>query len=414
MPEKKKDKKKGKKEPKPIDTSLLKRFLKTYENHCAESQSLTSPTITQALKKCIQNGTRYVKVLLSCPEKLSGDSHRVFLKPLLMTIRDVRYMVATDLCVWGISLSNQDVASLAILIELSGRTSYPFFRLDLINCSIDSWSILRLGRAIRYSNLTTVSLDYNEFQNDGVQGLVRGLEANKKLISLSLCYCNLGPESGAVLGKVLAETAISELYLNGNHLQCSGAVALITTIAEHCQGLATDELPEVPTSLAHQFLEAHDSVGVHTVISEQLGNIGQHGDVAEKTIAKRKIKRKGSKKKSKGLVVPGPWVSKLHLADNGIDAMGNEGKIGVLEFSQLLSCLIRYSKQLSELNIDDNCLGELAANDILEAIVDRNKAKLPRLKMNVTAQIPSDTFKAIHKTSGKLKLSKKKRKKKRK
>ncbi|XP_012826820.1 uncharacterized protein LOC100488775 isoform X1 [Xenopus tropicalis] len=412
MPEKK-DKKKGKKGHKQLDTSILKRFLKTYESHCAESQSLASPTITQALKKSIQNGRRYVKVLLTSPEKLSEDSRPVYLKPLLMTIRDVRYMAGTDLGVWGIPLSNEDVASLAILLELSGRTSYPFSRLDLINCRIDTWSMERLGRAIRCSQLTSLSLDYNEFQDDGIQGLVQCLEANKRLVSLSLCYCNLGPESGAVLGKVLAETAISELYLNGNHLQCSGAVDLITTIAEHCKALATEELPEVPTSLAHQFLEAaYDNVGVHTAISEQPANMGRREDVAKKTTVRRKSKRKGSKKKSKRLVVPGPWVSKLHLADNGIDAMGKEGKIGVLEFSQLLSCLIRCSKQLSELNIDNNCLGEMAANDILEALADRNKAKLPRLKINVTAQIPSDTFKAISTNSGKLKLSKKKKKRK--
>ncbi|CAI9540341.1 unnamed protein product, partial [Staurois parvus] len=91
--------------------------------------------------------------------------------------------------------------------------------------------------------------------------------------------------------------------------------------------------------------------------------------------------------------------------------MGQERETGVLEFSQLLSSLIRYSEQLSELDLDNNCLGEMSATDILEALTYRNQGKLPRLKIKVTAQISSITFKAILKQSRKLKVSKKKRKK---
>ncbi|KAG8445508.1 hypothetical protein GDO86_010320 [Hymenochirus boettgeri] len=363
-------KKEKKKENKLADTSLLKKFLKTYENHCAQSQSLVSPTITQVLKKSIHNGTSYKKIILSRLEKLSEDSRQVVLNPLLMTIRDVRYMQGTDLCLWGISLSNEDVANLAILLELSGRTSYPFSRLDVIDCRVDTWSVDRLGKAIRYSQLTSLSLDYNELQEDGVRGLFNGLETNMRITCLSLCYCNLGPTSGTILGRMLAETAISEIYLNGNHLQSSGAVSLIAAIAEHCQSSATEEVDEAPTSLAHQILDAHSSAGVHTAVSERESDGGRQKNPPVQTTGKR---RKGSKKKSNPLPLPGPWVSKLHLADNGIDGMGIEGRIEVLEFSQILSCLIRCSEQLVEVNLEDNCLGEMAANDILDALKTRNE-----------------------------------------
>ncbi|XP_018415860.1 PREDICTED: uncharacterized protein LOC108790144 [Nanorana parkeri] len=256
-----------------------------------------------------------------------------------MTIRDERYMLGTDLCLWGISLSNQDVASLAILLELSGRTSYPFVKLEAIDCGMDVWSVERLGKSIKCSQLTSVTLDYNEFQDEGIQGLIRGLEGNMKIVSLSLCYCKLGPSSGALLGKLLAESAISELDLTGNYLQCSGAVDLITSIAEYAQGLATERPPEQPIDLAHQILE-------------------------------------GKKRKKKTALPPGPWVTKLHLADNGIDAMGKERETGLLEFSQLLNSLIHYSEQLSELDLDNNCLGEMAATDILEALTYRNQGAI--------------------------------------
>ncbi|XP_053316544.1 uncharacterized protein LOC128484240 [Spea bombifrons] len=329
-----------------------------------------------------------------------------------MSIRDERYMLGTDLCVWGIPLTNQDTASLAILLELSGRTSYPFCKLEAIDCRMDAWSVERLGKAIRLSQLTSICLDYNDLKDRGIQGLVQGLQGNKRLTCLSLCYCNLGPDSGGLLGKVLEGTAVSELYLDGNDLQCSGAVDLITAIAEHAQSLSSEEANVMGTKLAHQILEADQSVGIYTVVSGQQANTEDPENTTKKITTKKKPKRKGSKKKRTSVPEPGPWVSKLHLADNGIDSRGTEGEIGVLEFVQLLGCLIRYSKQLSELNLDDNCLGELPASDLLEALTERNKGKLPRLKIKITTQLPSATFKAILKQSGKLKVSKKKRKKK--
>lgn len=33
----------------------------------------------------------------------------------------------------------------------------------------------------------------------------------------------------------------------------------------------------------------------------------------------------------------GPWLVKLHLADNGIDGKGREGENGLLEFIQTLT-----------------------------------------------------------------------------
>ncbi|KAM4043387.1 uncharacterized protein ACNLHF_013713 isoform 3-T6 [Anomaloglossus baeobatrachus] len=329
-----------------------------------------------------------------------------------MTIRDERYMLATDLCLWGVPLSNQDVASLAILLELRGRTSYPFIKLEAIDCEIDIWSMERLGKAVQYSQLTSIILDHNEFRDEGIQSLIQGLEGNLKLVSLSLCFCNLGPPSGAMLGKLLAQSAISELDITGNHLQCSGAVDLITEIAEYAQKLGTEKPSEEASSLAHQILEAQDQSGIHTMMSGQLTAMEIPETSPDRSSHKGKRKKRGRKKKDKSAALPGPWVKKLYLANNGIDARGKEGETGVLEFSQLLSSLIRYSEQLSELDIDDNCLGELPATDILEALTERNQGKLARLKIKVTAQISPVTFKAILKQSGKLKTSKKKRRRK--
>ncbi|XP_056419087.1 uncharacterized protein LOC130360581 isoform X2 [Hyla sarda] len=333
MPQKTKKKGKG---DKAVDISALKTFLKRYENYCAESQSFVSPTITHSLKKRIQDGSRYLRIILSGPESSSQGSSPVLLRPLLMTIRDERYMLATDLCLWGVPLSNQDVASLAILLELRGRTSYPFIKLEVIDCGIDVWSVERLGKAVQFSQLTSITLDHNEVRDEGIQGLIQGLEGNTKLVSLSLCYCNLGPPSGTLLGNLLAQSAISELYLTGNYLQCSGAVDLITAVAEYAQEQTTEKPPEETISLGHQILEAHGQSGIHTMISGQPTAVERPATSPDRRSDKGKRKKRGRKRKDKA-APPGPWVSKLHLDNNDIDARGKEGETGLLEFSQLLS-----------------------------------------------------------------------------
>lgn len=129
---------------------------------------------------------------------------------------------------------------------------------------------------------------------------------------------------------------------------------------------------------------------------------------SEKTKKKRK---KGIRKKRKGLAGAGPWLVKLSLADNGIDGKGREGERGLLEFIRTLSCLIQYSAHLQEVDLGSNILGEKAAAGILEALRARKTGKLPVLKIIVTPQISSETFRSIWKNSQKSRINRKKKKK---
>ncbi|KYO33898.1 hypothetical protein Y1Q_0024516 [Alligator mississippiensis] len=134
--------------------------MKTYERHCALFQSSVGVTIKQSLKRCIENEIVLTKFVLTSSENSRGDMQPVSLTPLLRTIRDERYMLGKELCIWGIQLSNQDIANLALLLELDGRTTYPFCSLEIIHTVIDAWSVERLGVALPVSNLRSIVLDY--------------------------------------------------------------------------------------------------------------------------------------------------------------------------------------------------------------------------------------------------------------
>ena len=46
------------------------------------------------------------------------------------------------------------------------------------------------------------------FGDEGCKGLCDGLHGNKCIISISLCFCELGVASGSYLGKTLDMTAV--------------------------------------------------------------------------------------------------------------------------------------------------------------------------------------------------------------
>ncbi|EMP40335.1 Ras GTPase-activating protein 2 [Chelonia mydas] len=133
----------------------------------------------------------------------------------------------------------------AMLLERNGCTNYPFCTLEITHVPIDAWSMERLGAAFPYSNLNSIVLDYTKFGDKGINGLVSGLEGNRKLLTLSLCYCSLEPESGSKLGPIVAQTAIClikhsehliELDLDGNAIGELCATDILEALTERKKG----------------------------------------------------------------------------------------------------------------------------------------------------------------------------------
>ncbi|XP_014398187.1 PREDICTED: uncharacterized protein LOC102250640 isoform X2 [Myotis brandtii] len=387
---------------------ILQKFLKTYEKHCAQTQTSVCPAIRKDLKTSINSEQILRKFVLVKPDDSQPSTLPISLEPLLMTIRDECYTLGQQICIWGLQLSNPEIARLALLLEWKGHATCPLTTLELIDCKMDLWSLGRLGQALQFSSLHSLVLDYCRFESEEMESIFSGLENNHRLQGLSLRYCGLGPRSGPRLGSVIRQSAICELHLDGNYLQCSGALALLRPIAEYAEmrgrGLPATASPD--SSSPPPALPASQR-GSSTL--NQMTKSSGTGTV--KATSEKKKRKKGIKKKIKGLTEAGPWLVKLYLADNGIDGKGKDGENSLLEFTQILTCLIKYSAHLRELDLGNNVLGEMAAADILEALRARKTGKLPVLKVTVTPQISSDTFRSIWKSSNKSNVTRKRKNK---
>ncbi|KAM9089950.1 LOW QUALITY PROTEIN: uncharacterized protein AAG666_014225 [Megaptera novaeangliae] len=373
MPREKEGKRKTKGAPLRIVPTLQK-FLKTYEKHCAQAQTSVCPAIKRDLKTSINHERILRKFILVRPDDSPPSILPISLEPLLMTVQDECYMLGREICIWGFQLSNPEIARLALLLESKGCNPCPFTTLKLIDCKMDPWSLGRLGRALQFK-LHFLVLDYCKFGNEEIESIFSGLENNQRLQGLSLRYCGLGPQSGLRLGSVIRQSAICELHLDVNHLQCSGALGLLRPLAEYAEMQGKDQ----PAT------SSPDPRNPPQVLQ-------------------------GIKKKIKDLTEAGPWLVKLYLADNGRDGKG-KGENDLLEFTQIVTSLIKYSAHLRETDLGNNVLGEMAAADILEALRARKTGKLPVLKITVTPKISSDTLRSIWKKSKKSSITRTKKKK---
>uniref|UniRef100_A0A8C0XFM5 Uncharacterized protein n=1 Tax=Castor canadensis TaxID=51338 RepID=A0A8C0XFM5_CASCN len=398
--------KEGKRKAKgaPLATPVLQKFLKTYEKHCALSQTAMCPAIRKDLRNSIDREQPLRKFVFVRPDDSLPSVLPVSLEPLLTTIRDECYMLGKEVCVWGLPLSNQEVARLAVLLESEGHAPCPFTTLKLVDCKMDLWSLGRLGQALRFSSLHFLVLDFCKFGNE-IESIFSGLESNQRLRGLSLRYCGLGPQSGSRLGSVISQSAICKLHLDGNYLQCWGALALLRPLAEYAEMQGTDQpataSPDAGSPQLLQRSQRGSSALSQTVKSPKA--------IRVKTTSGKKKGKKGVRKKVQGSAEAGPWLEKLYLADNGIDGRGEEGE-HLLEFAQILTRLIKCSAHLREVDLGNNFLGELAAVDILEALRARKTGKLPALKITVTPQISSDTFRSIWKNNKKSNPARRKKK----
>ncbi|XP_038050255.1 uncharacterized protein LOC119723597 isoform X1 [Patiria miniata] len=421
---KKKGKGKGKKKKKlkgmgETPGDIVKRLYRIYLNNCENKKSIVCPSLKNFMKSCYEDNKLIVKFILEpVADYQDPEISNVKLEPLVMSLRQERYKYIKELHVWDIPLKHEHLASLALMLD---KGVYPLTRLELIDCDIDAYAVERLMKCMPMTIISTLAFDYNEFGDEGLRGICKGLKNNRLLLSLSLCYCDLGVEAGSMLGDIVSTTALRDIYLNGNNLEAEGAIELIKLAADHAE-METYERNEGARLKAEEeaqalLLEKERGRMPTAMSSEEPAKKPDSAKSSKAGSGKKKKKKGKKKKKTKAPPEPppvGPWIHKLHLEDNGIDSYGRGSTYAPVIVTRLLRQLIQHSSCLQELDIDDNLIGDLGGREILEALNNRKEAGHPSMKMSVTHRMNSETFAAITKLGAGLKKKGKKKGKKKK
>ncbi|XP_050990600.1 uncharacterized protein LOC127180528 isoform X3 [Labeo rohita] len=373
----------------------LRAFWRKYEHHCIQTDSCPSAVLKQDILHQIDKQQPLKKIMLSFPDCGPSDAVLPSLQPLLMAIRDERYTHAQEFHIWSLSLKQKDIVELCLLLEKRGRTVYSFKSLELLDCKLTEWSLERLATAAGVSYLTTLCLDYTRVGQEGLKGLLSGGLGASQISSLSLCYCGLDSWSGSLLASLLTNSSVRELYINGNELQCVGAIELLKPVAENSQNLA--EIQNRTTSITDE-----------TELISQRSNMTSSRQKKAK-IKGRKTKKKKEETKSGCGAARGPWLKKLHMFDNSIDDSGKEGPDQLTRFLEILCIIVKFCSYLTELDLGENHIGEDGGKVLLEALRDRQAAKLSPVKIQVSTRMSTETFGAIFRSAKELKSGKKRR-----
>ncbi|XP_025115558.1 uncharacterized protein LOC112576910 isoform X2 [Pomacea canaliculata] len=404
-----KGKKKGKGKGDAEATAVVKKLLKTYEKNCSLSSSQVSPHVRKALKSAITDEKVVTKFIFESMMVENEGDLPVLFEPLIMTLRQERYTYIRDLYVWDYPISYENIANFSLFLE---RPYYKLRLLELMDCLIEPLSISRFSRVFCLQDqLTTLNLDYNEFGDEGAKYLSEGLKGNTTMLSLSLCFCGLGVTSGTYLGYVISTTAVRELYLDGNNLQCEGATELIKLCVDQAEVEASQREEEVLRKAEEEALRLQEEKENRYRSGTELSE-GESTDAKSPpgSAKKKKKKKKGKKKKKKGPPPPppvGPWVYKLHLADNGIDNLGEGGSFAPIICMRLFKKLLMNSMCLEEFDLEDNLIGDVGGRELADGLTYRKEQKMPGVKVRVTHRMCTDTFNMIVKLGSGLKKKKK-------
>jgi len=423
MPPKKKEKKKSLKEKRREEEKLkisrtLRELLNNYVLKCNKEQSLTYPPFQDHIQNCRDGGTHLTKMILA--ELPSENDLVVKLAPALAAIRSIRYTHIKEIFVWDIHVKYEDIAALSRFIQ---QPAYSLTYLEMVDCKIDSFSLGRFAECLSMPHLTTLVLDFNGFGDEGCVQLCSGLEGNSTLIKLSLKFCGLTAVSGVCLGKTISETAISELYLDGNKLECEGLIEVLQMVVDRAEQESIERNQVKEDGYEGQDAGSRNFLGIKTGVSALRGDSATSRKSApgsrpispapgkQSPLASKKKKKKGKKKKPIAKSPPkvGPWLTKLHVMDNGIDSHGIASKFAPVLCMRLVKRWIATAADLLELDIDDNLIGDMGGREILHGLQERSEAGLSKMTVWITHRIQPDTFNKVLAlgTAGKKKPKKK-------
>ncbi|CAH8521307.1 unnamed protein product [Schistosoma turkestanicum] len=406
-------------------SKLTKDLLKDYEQRANHYEVASCNSVKLCFKKAADDNQYLTRLLIDpqdhktvdywIDDKLTVDKSAILqakdienkqlkekrlvkILPLIETIRAKRYTAIQEIDVWDCHIENDDMIALTQLVN---KGCYLITRIELINCFLNTKCIHLLAVNIALSKiLRELCLDFNEIGEQGCHALCDGLIKNRYLIYLSLRFCGLTKQCGVWLGDIIAETAIRQLILDGNSLEAEGTIALLSQISDAAEKEGHERAEEIrKKQLAAEESENKDRAVLNNPTAVAEGENANAGPAPQSSPPKASSKNKGGKKdKNQPLVPPsGPQISVLKLADNAINHYGEGGNITTVKCMQIIKSIISYSKDLEEIDLFANDIGDLAARQILEGLLCRKDAKLPKIGVRLGHRINQDTFDKVQK-----------------
>ena len=212
-------------------------LLVQYKKQCKELEVGTSPSLINKINDAIDEGEELQEILIN--DKIGEFGARALSNALIRSTKGNKgFPTLKALRIWEGDISDEGTRAIQQFIVNTNNTSLSL--IELLNCNIGPLGCEFISRCFEPSlpcKIQFLTLDYNEFGNEGLNRLMTYIKTSSSLTYLSLAYCGIDENGVQYLEDFIKTTAVLEtLILMGNPLKDNGAKQLFSFIRSSNNG----------------------------------------------------------------------------------------------------------------------------------------------------------------------------------
>jgi len=225
-PKKKAGGDKKKKEGDEEDLSV-ENFWKAYKKKCVEYNCDVSKIIKGAMEKFFEEGDEIKK--LHMWEELGWPGVKAIVESLIAA----KYPHMVSIRLWKTYCEDEGVRILCTFLEQCSS----ILCLELLDNKVTYLGCEFLGKTLtpgpKCPPICILKLDHNNFGSRGLNALLKGIQSNEFLKTLSFAYCGIDAEASRGLFEMLifSKSHLEELILTGNNLRNEGAIMVLQGVS---------------------------------------------------------------------------------------------------------------------------------------------------------------------------------------
>ena len=209
-------------------------FLPAYKKACQENGINPSNSIVTKVEEIINGGGDLNEIIVN--DKLGEFGARALATALRLSTKEGKGMpILKSLRILEGELGDEGVRNLVKFIIETNNSSLKL--IEFLNCDIGPLGCEFISRIFEPSlpcNMEILTLDYNNFGNEGLSNLVTYLPLNSTLTHLSLAYCGIDEFGIKYLGDLITKsTTLEKLILMGNPIKDEGVENLCSFLKDN-------------------------------------------------------------------------------------------------------------------------------------------------------------------------------------
>ena len=202
-------------------------FLAAYKKACKENEVTVNKLLVSRIEDILDEGEDLNEILIM--EKIGEFGARALALALRRSTKGDKGMpILKSLRIWEGEIGDEGVRSIVKFIIETNNSSLRL--IELLNCNIGPLGCEFVSRIFEPSlpcSMEVLTLDYNNFGNEGLSNLLTYLPMNSTLTYLSLCYCGIDAKGILFFENLITKTkTLEKLLLMGNPITDEGVTNL--------------------------------------------------------------------------------------------------------------------------------------------------------------------------------------------